>query len=91
MKKTGRLVSGGVEAEARQALNNLSTILEAAGSSLLDVLKVTVYVRDIDEYALINQVYSEFFKEKPPARAVIQGALPAEASVEFDAIAVISQ
>lgn len=86
--ETGKLVSGGVEAETRQALQNLSKILEAAGSSLGQVLKVTVYVSNIEDYGAVNQVYAEFFTEKPPARAIVQGALPAGALVEFDAIAV---
>ena len=86
--RSGKLVTGGVEVEARQALLNLSEILDAAGSSLLQVLKVTVYVNDMADYQVINQVYAEFFSEQPPARAIVQGALPAGASVEFDAIAV---
>ena len=77
---TGKLVAGGVAAETRQALLNLTAVLEAADSSLMNVLKVTVFVKDIDDYAIVNQVYSEFFSEKPPARAVVQGALPAKAS-----------
>ena len=81
-------VPGGVEAETRQALQNLSAILEAAGSSLSRVLKVTVYVKNIEDYGLVNQVYAAFFAEEPPARAIVQGALPAGALVEFDAIAV---
>ena len=85
---TGKLVPGGVEPETRQALENLSKILEAAGSSLAQVLKVTVYVKNIEDYGLVNQVYAEFFTEKPPARAIVQGDLPAGALVEFDAIAV---
>jgi 2-iminobutanoate/2-iminopropanoate deaminase len=87
----GKLVIGGVETETRQALMNLSAILVAAGSSLAQVLKVTVYIRDIDDYGRINQVYAEFFTENPPARAIVQGVLPAGAAVEFDAIAVTSQ
>ena len=89
--RTGKLVAGGVVAETRQALLNLSAILEAAGSSMLHTLKVTVYLKDISDYAIVNQVYAEFFTDKPPARAIVQGALPAGASVEFDAIAGINQ
>jgi 2-iminobutanoate/2-iminopropanoate deaminase len=85
---TGKLVAGGVEAETRQALMNLSAILEAANSSLAHVLKVTVYLKNIDDYSLVNQVYAEYFSEKSPARAIVQGDLPAGALVEFDAIAV---
>ncbi len=86
---TGKLVPEGVEAETRQALQNLSAVLKAADSSLDHVLKVTVYVKNIEDYSLVNQVYAEFFTDKPPARAIVQGALPAGAAVEFDAIAVL--
>jgi 2-iminobutanoate/2-iminopropanoate deaminase len=88
--ESGKLVSGGVGSETRQALMNLSAVLNAAGSSLADVLKVTVYVKDIEDYSLVNQIYGEFFVDKPPARSIVQGALPGNASVEFDAIAVLS-
>jgi 2-iminobutanoate/2-iminopropanoate deaminase len=85
--KTGKLVPGGVKEETRQALTNLAAILEAGGSSLNKVLKVTVYLNDIQDYASVNQVYADFFKDDPPSRSVIQGDLPAGASVEFDAVA----
>jgi 2-iminobutanoate/2-iminopropanoate deaminase len=87
---TGTLVAGGVEAEARQALVNLRTILEAAGSSMGQVLKVTVYLKNISEYGRVNGVYADFFPQDPPARAIVQGDLPAGATVEFDAVAVIA-
>ena len=88
--QTGKLVSGGVLQETRQALNNLTQILIAAGSSLKHVVKVTVYLKDIQDYGRVNQVYAEFFTHKPPARAIIQGDLPAGATVELDAIAVVA-
>jgi 2-iminobutanoate/2-iminopropanoate deaminase len=87
--QTGKLVPGGVIPETWQALNNMRQILESAGSSLSQVVKVTVYLKDIKDYGSVNQVYAEFFNEKPPARAIIQGDLPAGASVEFDSIAVV--
>ena len=86
----GKLVPGGVEAETRQALTNLSKILVAADSSMANALKITVYVKDIADYGLVNQVYAEFFTDDPPARAIIQGDLPAGALVEFDAVAFVS-
>lgn len=86
---TGKLVTGGIAVETKQALLNLEKILKSAGSSLENVLKITVFVSNIDDYGLVNQVYGEFFKEKPPARAVVQGKLPAGALVEFDAIAFV--
>lgn len=87
--ETGKLVSGGIEAETRQALVNLGKILEAAGSDLDHILKVTVYVKNIADYGTVNQVYGEYFRVDPPARAIIQGDLPAGALVEFDAIASV--
>jgi 2-iminobutanoate/2-iminopropanoate deaminase len=86
---TGKLVTGGVIPETKQALNNLTRILESAGTSLNNVVKVTVYVREIEDYASVNQVYGEYFIENPPARSIIQGELPAGASVVFDAIAYV--
>ena len=76
--------------ETRQALTNLMSILEAAGSSLNRVLKVTVYLKDIRDYSEVNQVYAEFFMGDPPVRSVVQGDLPAGARIEFDAIAAIN-
>lgn len=87
--ETGKLVPGGVKAETRQALDNLSKILESAGSSLAQVVKITVYLKDISDYGLVNDVYAGYFDDDPPARAIIQGALPAGACVEFDAVAVV--
>ena len=87
--QTGKLVSGGVVQETKQALSNLTLILEAAGSSINQVVKVTVYLKDIRDYGSVNQIYAEFFTGNPPARAIIQGDLPVGASVEFDAIAFV--
>ncbi len=86
---TGDLVSGGIQAETRQALVNLQIVLEAAGSSLNQVLKTTVFLRDMAEFALMNAVYAEFFKQDHPARSAIQvAALPKGAAVEIEAVAV---
>ena len=70
---------------------NLSKILQAAGSSLAQALKITVYIKDIADYSIVNRIYGEFFLKDPPARAVIQGMLPAGASVEFDAVAALTE
>ena len=87
--KTGGLVNGGVKAETRQALENLGKLLEAAGSSFEGVIKVTLFLSDIEDYGLVNDVYGEFFTVDPPARSIIQGKLPAGAFVEIDAVALI--
>lgn len=87
--KTGQMVEGGVEAEARQALTNLKAILEAAGSGLEKVVKTTVFLKDMADFARVNAIYAEFFVENPPARsAVAVAALPKNALVEIEAIAM---
>ena len=83
----GGLVTGGLEAETNQALQNAASILEAAGSSLASAIKVTVYLKEIEDYGLVNEVYTAYFMEDPPARSIIQGKLPAGALVGFDVIA----
>ncbi len=85
---TGQLVAGGIAAETRQALRNLQAVLAAAGSSLAEVVKVTVFLRDIDEFGAMNEVYATFFTTHPPARSAVQvAALPKGARVEIEAIA----
>jgi len=87
---TGEVVPGGIEAETRQALTNLKHILEAAGASLATVVKTTVFLRDINDFARMNAVYAEFFTEKPPARSAVQAAaLPKGVAVEIEAVAFV--
>lgn len=87
---TSTIVEGGIEAETRQALTNLSSIFEAAGTSLANVVKTTVFLRDIADFARMNSVYGEFFTENPPARSAFQvAALPRGAAVEIEAIALL--
>lgn len=87
---TGNLVSGGIEAETRQALQNLKNVLEAAGSSLELVLKTTVFLRDMEDFTRMNNVYAEFFTADPPARSAVQvAALPKGATVEIEAITAV--
>ncbi len=86
---TGKLVMGGVKAQARQVLRNLSAVLDAAGSSIAHVVKTTVFLTDIRTYSEVNAIYGEFFTESPPARSAVQVvALPLGASVEIEAVAV---
>lgn len=87
---TGDLVPGGVEAETRQALTNLQHVLEAAGASLGTVVKTTVFLRDMNDFAKMNAVYAEFFTAGFPARSAVQAAaLPKGAAVEIEAVAYI--
>jgi len=85
---TGKLVAGGIEAETRRVLQNIQAILEAAGASLADVVKTTVFLTSMEDFAVMNRVYAEFFPDPPPARTTVavQG-LPAGARVEIDALA----
>ncbi len=87
---TGNLAEGGVEAETRQALTNLGNILQAAGTTMSSVVKTTVFLRDINDFARMNAVYGEFFPENPPARSAFQvAALPKGAAVEIEAVAAL--
>jgi len=87
--KTGSVVEGGIEAETEQVLRNIQAILEAAGSSLDRVVKTTVYLADMGEFAQMNQVYERFFKESPPARSTVEAKLPKGVRVEIEAIATV--
>ena len=88
--ETGLIIDGGIEAETRQALTNMKIYLEAAGASLEQVTKTTVFLRDINDFLKMNAIYGEFFHSNPPARSAIQvGALPRGAAVEIEAIAVV--
>ena len=86
----GKLVSGGMRAELQQALANLRALLEGEGASITDVVKTTVYLHHIDDYAAMNEVYTEFFGEHRPARAAVAVAgLPLHALVEVEAWAFV--
>jgi 2-iminobutanoate/2-iminopropanoate deaminase len=88
---TGQMVEGGIEAQARQALTNVSAVLEAAGTSLANVVKTTVFLADMGEFKAMNGVYAEFFPDAPPARSAVQAAaLPLGARIEVEAIAVFT-
>jgi 2-iminobutanoate/2-iminopropanoate deaminase len=88
--KTGDLVPGGVEAEARQCFKNIGAILDAAGCTFNNLVKVTVLLADIKDFALLNGVYQENFTKNYPARACFQvAALPKGARVEIETIAVV--
>jgi 2-iminobutanoate/2-iminopropanoate deaminase len=87
---TGQLVEGGIEAQTRQALQNLGAILEAAGSELSRVVKTTVFMADLSQFGAMNGIYAEFFPEGPPARSAVQVAeLPLGALVEIEAVAAL--
>ena len=86
---TGRLVAGGTREQLVRVLENLAAVLRGAGHTLDDVVKTTVYLIDLSEMALVNEVYARYFPAPHPARATVQvAALPAGARVEIEAIAI---
>lgn len=86
----GRLVEGGITEQTRRALTNIRAILEAASTSIDRVVKTTVFMADLSQFATMNAVYAEFFPEHPPARSTVQVAgLPLGALVEIEAVAVV--
>ena len=88
--RTGRLAEGGIRPETRQVCENLKAVLEAAGSSLAKVVKVTIYMADLGELMVMNEVFSAYFPTDPPARTTFQAAgLVAGARVEIEAIATV--
>jgi 2-iminobutanoate/2-iminopropanoate deaminase len=89
---TGTLVDSDIRTETRQAMNNLKNILIAAGSSLENVVKVTLFIKNMDDFAMINEVYGEFFPADPPARACVEVArLPKDAHFEVEATALLNR
>ena len=87
---TGNLVSGDIAAQTHRVFANLRAILDAAGASFENVVRTTVYLADMDDFAAMNQVYGEYFSSPAPARATIQAArLPKDARVEIDLIAAV--
>lgn len=87
--KSGELVGGDIREQTRRVLENLSAILDASGASLKSVVKTTVFLADMGEFAAMNEVYTTFFNEHKPARSTVQAArLPRDVKVEIDAIAV---
>lgn len=88
--KTGAFVPGGVEAQAEQVMKNLDAILTEAGSCWSSVAKVNIYLKDMNDFAAVNQIYAGFFDQAFPARCCVEVArLPKDALVEIEAIAVI--
>ena len=89
---TGKFVAGGIAEQTEQVLKNLSAVLEAAGSSLERVVKTTVFLADMAEFAEMNEVYGRFFTGQTPARATVAAAgLPRDARVEIEAVALATE
>ena len=89
---TMQLVEGGIEAQIRQVIDNLAAVARAAGGSLVDAVKLNVFLTDLGHFALVNQIMVEYFQEPYPARAAIGvAALPRGALVEMDAVLVLGE
>jgi 2-iminobutanoate/2-iminopropanoate deaminase len=90
LDSSGKLVDGDVAVQTEQVLNNLAAVLSAAGASLDNVVKTTVYLKDMNEFARMNEVYARFFIAQQPARATVEVArLPKDVRVEIEAIAAL--
>ncbi|MGQ0604002.1 MAG: RidA family protein [Anaerolineales bacterium] len=88
---TMNVVEDDIETQTRRVLQNLSAVLEAAGTSLSRVVKTTVFMQDLGEFARMNAVYAEFFTSNPPARSTVQvAALPRNVKIEIEAVALTS-
>jgi 2-iminobutanoate/2-iminopropanoate deaminase len=87
---TGQLIEGNISQQTERVMKNLEAVLAASGSSLEKVVKTTVYLADMGDYAAMNEVYGKFFVKEPPARAAVQaGGLPKDARLEIDLIALL--
>ena len=86
--KVGQLVSGDIETQTRQVLTNVRSIVEAAGLSMRDVVKVSIFLKNMDDFKRMNEIYKTFFAEAPPARTTVEARLPLpNMLIEIDAIA----
>ena len=87
---TGKLATGDIQDQTRQSLKNLQAVLEAAGAGLDSVMKTTVFLQDMGEFKLMNEIYAAFFPDNPPARSAVEvAALPLGARVEIEAIGLV--
>lgn len=88
----GKMLEGDVQAQTRQVMHNLRAVLEAADSSLKNVIKTTIFLDSMDDFAKVNEVYGEFFRGDPPARSTVEvSRLPLGALVEIEAVAVLNE
>jgi len=87
---TGEIVQGDIQAQTKQVMENIRAILEAAGSNLASVVKTTVFMKDLGEFAAMNEAYAAYFPQSPPARSTVQVTrLPRDVRIEIEAIATV--
>ena len=86
--KTGKMIEGDIETKTRRALENLKTVLEPYSIGLENVVKTTIFLKDMDNFSRVNKIYAEYFKEKFPARSCVEvSRLPKDAEIEIEALA----
>jgi 2-iminobutanoate/2-iminopropanoate deaminase len=89
---TNQVVQGDIKEQTRRVLENLRAILESVGATFDDIVKVTIYMKDLNEFSAMNEVYSEYFKNSPPARTTVEvSRLPRDVKIEIDLIAIVKQ
>ncbi|SRR5581483_201886 len=87
--KSGQIVSGGVDVQARRVMDNITAVLKAEGLSMDHIVKTTIFLMDLGDFQTVNEIYGSYFKQQPPARSTVQVAgLPKGARVEIEVIAV---
>jgi 2-iminobutanoate/2-iminopropanoate deaminase len=87
--KTGQIVSGGIDAQTRRVLDNVTAVLSADGLTLENIVKTTIFLMDLNDFQTVNEIYGSYFNQQPPARSTVQVAgLPKGARVEIEVIAV---
>lgn len=90
--ETGEVIEGDIQAQARRSLDSIKAILEEAGTNMDNVVKATVFIKDMNQFGKINEVYGEYFTEKQPARSCVEVArLPRDVGVEIEVIAVMPE
>ena len=88
--KSGEILKGNIKEQTKQILENLNSVLTAGGSSLNNVLRTTIFLANLEDYAAVNEMYAQFFDESQPARSTVQvSRLPMDVQIEIDAIACI--
>ena len=92
LPETGKMVEGGVQAQTKRCLENIKAVLKAADTSMENVVKATIFIKEISDFGKVNEIYAEYFTDKKPARACVEVAkLPADALVEIEVIAILPE
>ena len=89
--ESGKVIKGNIKEQTKQVLENLKNILQAGGSSLQNILRTTIFLSDMDDYAMVNEAYAQYFESSPPSRSTVQvSRLPRDVHIEIDAIAYVT-